>query len=226
MMTRRDPYVNILRTTIAVFAAAPRRRRRDHRAAVHRRARTARPLCAPHRAQHAARPAGGVEPRQGRRSGRRLRRVEDLTDQLCRRGLDAVSGDRSGGRRRRSARERPHSAQGRRRPRRSAQRRVARREDALTGVSMFPDPRRSRTSRCSRQCRRRPAAPGRSKRSSRCRRSASPSRSKRCATHPTGCLRGPARGRRSSSPISARPRTSPRAQPSPRISSKPAASRR
>ena len=30
MMTRRDPWVNMLRTTIAAFAAGHRRRRRDH----------------------------------------------------------------------------------------------------------------------------------------------------------------------------------------------------
>ena len=47
-----------------------------------------------------------------------------------------------------------------------------------------------------------------------------------CATPPTACSRRPARGRRCSSPISARPPNSPRARPSPRISSKPAASRR
>ena len=35
MMTRRDPYVNMLRATIAVGRRRPRRRRRHHRAAVH-----------------------------------------------------------------------------------------------------------------------------------------------------------------------------------------------
>ena len=52
----------------------PRRRRRHHGAAVHRGARPARPLRAPHRAQHAARAAGGIQPREGRRPGRGLRR--------------------------------------------------------------------------------------------------------------------------------------------------------
>ena len=41
MLTRRDPYVNMLRATIAVVRGRPRRRRRDHGAAVHRRARPA-----------------------------------------------------------------------------------------------------------------------------------------------------------------------------------------
>ncbi len=56
----------------------PRRRRRHHRAAAHRSHRPAGPLCPPHRAQYPAHPSRGIEPRQGRRSRRRLRRVREL----------------------------------------------------------------------------------------------------------------------------------------------------
>ena len=52
----------------------PRRRGRDHGAAFYRGARPARPLRAARRAQHAADPAGGIEPREGERSCGRLRR--------------------------------------------------------------------------------------------------------------------------------------------------------
>ena len=84
MMTRRDPYVNMLRATMATFAAGvggadaitvlpftlalglPDRVR------------------AARRAQHAADPAGGIEPREGGRSRRRRRRrSRTLTDELC-----------------------------------------------------------------------------------------------------------------------------------------------
>ena len=54
---------------------------------------------APHRAQHAAHPAGGIEPREGRRPGGRLRRHRGPDAAALHRGLDAVSGDREGGRR-------------------------------------------------------------------------------------------------------------------------------
>ena len=73
MMTRRDPYVNILRSTIAVFAAGlggadaitvlPF-------TAAHR---TAGPFRAPRRAQHAAHSAGRIESREGRPTPRPAR---------------------------------------------------------------------------------------------------------------------------------------------------------
>ena len=75
MMTQRDPYVNMLRTTIAVAAAgfggADAITVLPHTA----------PLGLPdafrppRRAQHPACPAGRIEPRARRRSGRRLRRA-------------------------------------------------------------------------------------------------------------------------------------------------------
>ena len=103
MMTRRDPYVNILRSTVAVCRGRPRRRRRHHGAAVHHGDRPAGSLRAPHRAQHAAHAPGGVEPREGVGSRGGSGGIEDLTRAALRRGVDAVSGDREGGRRRGSA---------------------------------------------------------------------------------------------------------------------------
>ena len=74
MMTRRDPYVNILRSTVAVFAAGLGGA--DAITVLPFTAAIGLPdaLRAPRRAQHAARPAGGVEPREGQRPGRGLRR--------------------------------------------------------------------------------------------------------------------------------------------------------
>ena len=83
MMTRRDPYVNMLRATIAVFAAGARRRRRHHGAAVHAGARPARPLRAAHRAQHAAVLLEESNLAKVADPAARLGRIEDLTEQLC-----------------------------------------------------------------------------------------------------------------------------------------------
>ena len=63
MMTQRDPYVNMLRTTIAVAAAGLGGADSYHRAAVHRRARPARRFRAARRAQHAAHPARRIQSR-------------------------------------------------------------------------------------------------------------------------------------------------------------------
>ena len=49
MMTKRDPWVNILRTTVATFAAGLGGADSDQRAAVHGGARVARRVCAPDR---------------------------------------------------------------------------------------------------------------------------------------------------------------------------------
>ena len=83
MMTRRDPYVNMLRTTIAVAAAGPWRRRQYRGAAAHRGDWPARRACAPRRAQHATHSSRRIQSGQGFRSCRRLRRIEDLTNKLC-----------------------------------------------------------------------------------------------------------------------------------------------
>ena len=84
MMTAGDPETNILRTTIAGFAAARRRRRHDLGPAAHDRARPAGRLCAPHRAQHAAaawppKAISTSSPIPASGSGS----VEALTDALC-----------------------------------------------------------------------------------------------------------------------------------------------
>ena len=77
MMTKYDPWVNMLRTCVAAFAAGVGWRRRRHGAAVRLAARAARRVQPPDRPQHLL-PAGrGVPRRQGRRPGRRrVRRRE------------------------------------------------------------------------------------------------------------------------------------------------------
>ena len=105
MMTKRDPFVNMLRSTMAVVAAglggADAITVLPHTAAD----RFARRLGAAHRAQHPAHPSGGIEPRQGRRSRCRLRRVREPDERARRRRMGAVPGDREG-RRPRAARSR------------------------------------------------------------------------------------------------------------------------
>ena len=84
MMTQRDPYVNMLRTTIAVTRRRPRRRRQHHRAAVHRRARPARR--ASRAASRATRSSSCWRNPTSRRSPIRPpapARIEDLTGKLC-----------------------------------------------------------------------------------------------------------------------------------------------
>ena len=95
MMARRDPHVNILRATIAVFAAALGGADADHGLAVHRRAGLAGPVCAPDRAQHPTGAARRVASRQGYRPGRRLGRGRRPDRPALSRGLGAVPGDRS-----------------------------------------------------------------------------------------------------------------------------------
>ncbi len=72
-----------------------RRRRRDHGAAVHRRARPARAFRATHRAQYPTGSARRVAPRQGRRPGGRLRRHRGFDRSVLPRRLGAVPRDRS-----------------------------------------------------------------------------------------------------------------------------------
>ena len=77
----------------------PCRRRQHHRLALHGGARPARPFRPPGRAQYAAHSSGGVASRQGRRSGRRLRRAGRSDAKALRRRLGHVAGDRRRGRR-------------------------------------------------------------------------------------------------------------------------------
>ena len=112
MTTKRDPWVNLLRTTVACFAAGRGRRRRRHRAAVRRRARPARRVLPADRPQHPE-PAGrGGAPRPRARPGRRLlvRRVAHRRPGPGRLGL--VHRDRAGRRPGRGAGLRPGRATG------------------------------------------------------------------------------------------------------------------
>ena len=113
MMTRRDPYVNILRSTVAVVAAGLGGA--DAITVLPFTAALGLPdrLRAAHRAQHAAHPAGRVEPREGRRPGGGRGRHRGSDRAALRGRLDAVPGDRDGGRRRRGAGARPDPEQGR-----------------------------------------------------------------------------------------------------------------
>ena len=125
MMTRRDPYVNILRSTVAVFAAGL-----GGADAI-----TVLPFTA----------ALGLPDRFARRIARNTQLmlleesnlakvadpaagaggIEDLTEQLCARRLGAVPGDREGGRRCRGAGAGPDPEQGRGDPRRAREERRA-----------------------------------------------------------------------------------------------------
>ena len=95
MMSKRDPWTNILRTTIACAGAALGGADAILVLPVHLCARPARPLRAARRAQHPDRAAGGVQPRPRHRSSRRLvvRREADRRPRP--EGLGAVPGDRS-----------------------------------------------------------------------------------------------------------------------------------
>ena len=72
MMTSRDPWVNMLRTTVACVGGRRRWGGRGHRAAVRRRARPARRLRPPDRPQHPGAAGGGVPPGPRDRPGRRV----------------------------------------------------------------------------------------------------------------------------------------------------------
>ena len=224
MMTRRDPYVNMLRTTIAVTAAglggADNILALPHTVALglpdalaRRIARnTQLVLLEESNLAKVSDPAAG--------SGA----IENLTEQMCKAAwalfqkMDAAGGAwasleqgpdpaRSGQRARR-ARKGDCAAQGR-----------AHRRDRL---SEFAGEGGKGARRCARSPRRRKAPPP----SSRCRAFAFPRRSKPCATNPMPCSRRSARGRKCFWRRSAHWPTFPRARCTRRISTRPAASRR
>ena len=183
MMTRRDPYVNMLRATIAVVGAGlggadaitvllftlalglP--------TASARIARNRSWCCSRNPTWQGRGPAGAGG-------------IEDLTDKLCRAAWAALQEIEAAGGAWAALQQGliQNKVAAMRGAREAA---VARRKDALTGTSDFPDlaERRSRCSR-SRPWRRYRWRPRRG--SSRCRASDSPSRSRRCATPPTGPL--------------------------------------
>ena len=216
MMTRRDPWVNILRTTIATFAAGlggadsvtvlpftaalglpdafARRLARNTQLILLEESNLAR----------VADPAAG--------SGG----IEALTQHLCGAAwaffqeIEAAGGARTAltsglvARKVAAIRHEREAA-------------VARGREPITGTSEFPDIHELPVAVLAPA----PAHSAAHRRRASCRRSDWPSRSSNCAMPPTATPPRPARGRRFSSPISARPRTSPRARLSPRISSKP-----
>ena len=139
MTTKRDPWVNMLRTTVACFAAgvggADVVTVQPFDAALG----PARRLLPPDRAQHPE-PAGrGGAPGPGARPGRRLlvRRVADRRARPG--GVGLVHRDRAGRRPGRRAGLRAGRATGSPRPGTSAPTRLAHRADAITGVSEFPN---------------------------------------------------------------------------------------
>ena len=176
MMTLRDPYVNMLRTTVAAFAAgvagadavtvlAVRRR--------HRRARRARP---PGRPQHPGAAARGVPRRRGHRSGRRLL-VRRVAHRFARPGgLGRIPGHRGGRRRAGGARRRGDRARDRFQPARNATTSWPSARTPITGVSEFPQP-------DEKPLRREFAPPTAGRRAARA--SAGPSATRRCASAPT-----------------------------------------
>ena len=113
MLTQRDPYVNMLRATMATFSAglggANAITVLPHTLALGLpdRVRAARG------AQHATGAAGRIQSRQGIRSGGRLRRHRNPDAAALRSRMVAVSGDRESRRRVRRARAKPDPAQGR-----------------------------------------------------------------------------------------------------------------
>ena len=217
-MTRRDPWVNMLRTTIATLAAGVGGADAVTVLPFDHAARPAGRVRPPHRPQHLHDPHRGVAPVPGDRSGGRLL-VRGAADRRTRpRRLGVLPVDRAG---RRSGR-RPAlgpSARPARRDLGGAQRRSSpTRREPITGVSEFPHLAETPGGARRRRPRRRPAD---------CRGYGGTRRSRRC---------GPAR-----TPISprtgARPRVylaalgpaaahTARARPSPPTSSRPAASSR
>ena len=95
MMTRADPHTNLLRTTIAAFAAGAGGADSIAGASLHRGARPRRRPCAGARPQHAAPPPGGSAPPSRRRSRRRLRRGRGADGRARRARLGRVPGDRA-----------------------------------------------------------------------------------------------------------------------------------
>ncbi len=226
MLTQRDPYVNMLRATMATFSAGLGGANSHQRAAAYAGAGIARSVRAARGAQHPAGAAGGIQSRQSVRSRRRLRRHRDPDAAALRSGVVAVSGDREGRRRVRCPRAKPDPAQGRgdaggaRSQHRQAQGSADRRQ-RISQSARGSRRGAGREAGCACalwrsqiQIRRAAAdAAGGAVRSA-------------CATARIKFSRTEARGPRSFSPISARPPTSPRARPLPRAFSRPAASRR
>jgi methylmalonyl-CoA mutase len=138
MTTRRDPWVNLLRATLATFSAGiggadvvtvlPFTRR----------------LRATGRTQHAAYSFGGIQPLARRRSRGRGRRIRGPDRRTLPKGLDPVSGDRTGGRNRREPRPRgPADANRRRADGAGARRRDTQGPD-YRGERIPPSPRGTR----------------------------------------------------------------------------------
>ena len=194
----------MLRTTIAVFAAGiggadaitvlPF-------TAAHR---PARPLRAPHRAQHPARAAGGIQHRQGRRPGRRLRRHRGSDGQALRAppGRCSRRSRQAGGAPAALKRGLIQDKVAAVRAEREAA--IAHRKDALTGTSDFPNLAEAPVAVLDvapRADRRRPSQPS----SIRALPPHPPRRAVRASARRLRprCWPRPARGRKSSSPISA-----------------------
>ena len=229
MMTRRDPYVNMLRTTVAVFAAGV-----GGADAI-----TVLPFTA----------AIGLPDSFARRTARNTQLVlleelnlakvsdptagsgaiEDLTQQLCAAAWSLFQEiEKAGGAA--AALEKGLIQEKVAATRAEREKNVGRRKDALTGTSEFPDIHEMAV-HVENVAKAPPSATlplkgrGSTPRSRRCRASASRSRSRSCATHQTARLQRPAHGRRCFSPTSASSRISPRARFTPGTSSRQAASR-
>jgi methylmalonyl-CoA mutase len=216
MMTRRDPYVNMLRATVAVFGAGvggadavavlpftnaiglpDRFARRIAR-------NTQLILLEESNLAKVADPTAG--------SGG----IEDLTQQLCEAAWALFQQiERAGGAA--AALEADLIQNKVAATRAEREKNIARRKDALTGTSEFPNIHEAGVHV--------QAGRGSTPHLPRCRAFVSPSPSNNCATHPIARLRRTARGRTCFSPILASCRISPRALCSPGISSRRAGSR-
>ena len=113
MLTRRDPYVNMLRATMATFSAGLGGANADHRVAAYAGAGIARSVCAAGRPQH---PTGAARRNRllpSSRSRRRLGRDRNPDAAALRGGMVVVSGNRASRRGVCGARAKPDPAQGR-----------------------------------------------------------------------------------------------------------------
>src|SRR5262249_36537469 len=225
MMTKRDPYVNMLRATVAVVAAGL-----GGADAI-----TVLPFTM----------ALGLPDRFARRIARNTQLVlleesnlakvtgpaagagglEDITEQLCRAAWTRFQEiEQAGGASDALGTGMIQSKVTAVRAEREAA--VARRKDAIIGTSDFPDLAEVPVSVLDVPPVALPPAPApRRRHSSRCRAFGSPNPSRPCATRPIACSRARGGGPKFSSPISAGRLSSARGLHSPRISSRPAASR-
>ena len=226
MLTQRDPYVNMLRATMATFAAGlgganaitvlphtlalglpdalRAARRRATRSSCCWRNPTS-PRCP------IPRPAAGG--------------IESLTRELCETAWSLFQEiEKAGGVFAALQQGLIQSKVAATRKAREAN--IARRRDVLTGASEFPNLNEAQVA--VEDVKPAAAAPTNAADQLRAARGhrGLPRRSSSCATVRIRCSKAPASGRACSSPISARPPTSPRARPLPRASSRPAASRR